>query len=339
VLVFYFIPIPPCGPVTGECIYDELIIIWTYGAGMRNASDNLRDDLRIEPGRQIDLLKEYDPGYTGNFVKKEENGDTLARGIRLLAEQQEKLYAQNTYALLIILQGLDAAGKDSTIKHVMSGVNPQGVEVTGFKEPGAEELDHDYLWRTTRALPRRGNIGIFNRSYYEEVLVVRVHPELLEREQIPPHLKDKNIWERRYEEINCFENYLVNNGIIVIKLFLHVSKEVQKKRFLERVNEPEKHWKFSAKDIREMKYRDAYITAYQDMLNATSTPHAPWYVIPADHKWFTHLAVTSVITSTLDLLRLSYPAVSSDDMKALLAAKEEMELEENPSFPDKKKTG
>ena len=296
---------------------------------MKNASYNLSDDLRIEPGRHIDLQKDYDPGYNGKYTKKEETGEALAEGIRSLAELQDKLYAQNTYALLIILQALDAAGKDSTIKHVMSGVNPQGVEVTGFKEPSAEELDHDYLWRNTRALPRRGNIGIFNRSYYEEVLVVRVHPELLEREQIPPHLKDKNIWDRRYREINSFENYLVNNGIIVLKLFLHVSKGVQKKRFLERVNEPEKHWKFSAKDIHEMKYRDAYMDAYQDMLNATSTPHAPWYVIPADHKWFTHIAVTSVITETLDRLGLSYPAVSKDDMKALIAAKEEMEREDD----------
>jgi PPK2 family polyphosphate:nucleotide phosphotransferase len=216
----------------------------------------------------------------------------------------------------------------------MSGVNPQGVEVSSFKVPSAEELDHDYLWRNTRALPRRGNIGIFNRSYYEEVLVVRVHPELLGYEQIPPHLKDNTIWERRYNEINCFENYLVNNGIIVLKFFLHVSQEVQKKRFIERVSEPEKHWKFSAKDIGEMKYRDAYMAAYQDMFNATSTPHAPWYIIPADHKWFTHLAVTSVISDTLDRLRLSYPSVSSEDMKALLAAKKEMEQENNgPETP------
>jgi PPK2 family polyphosphate:nucleotide phosphotransferase len=333
---FSLIPLP-IGTITRKCIYDEPIIFRNYGAPMKNSSFNLHDDLRVEPGRHIDLLKDYDPGYTGNFVKNEKTGEALEQGIRFLAEQQDMLYAQNTYGLLIILQALDAAGKDSTIKHVMSGVNPQGVEVTGFKEPSAEELDHDYLWRNTRALPRRGNIGIFNRSYYEEVLVVRVHPELLAREQIPPHLKDKNIWDRRYNEINCFENYLVNNGIIVIKLFLHVSKDVQKKRFLERVNEPEKHWKFSAKDIREMKYRDAYMAAYQDMLNATSTPHAPWYVIPADHKWFTHLAVTSVISDTLERLRLSYPTVGSDEMKALLAAKEEMEQERWSGSTDNKK--
>jgi PPK2 family polyphosphate:nucleotide phosphotransferase len=207
--------------------------------------------------------------------------------------------------------------------------------------PSAEELDHDYLWRNARILPRRGNIGIFNRSYYEEVLVVRVHPELLDHEQIPPHLKDKNIWDRRYKEINCFENYLVNNGIIVLKFFLHVSREVQKKRFIERVEEAEKNWKFSAKDIQERKYWDAYMAAYQDMLNTTSTPHAPWYIIPADHKWFTRLAVTAVISDTLDRLRLSYPSVSSEDMKALLAAKKEMEQEDNgPETPgnDRKRT-
>jgi PPK2 family polyphosphate:nucleotide phosphotransferase len=304
---------------------------------MKNEIKILLDELRVEPGRQIDLLKDYDPGYTGNFMKKEETGEALEQGIRLLAEQQDKLYAQNTYALLIILQALDAAGKDSTIKHVMSGVNPQGVEVSSFKVPSAEELDHDYLWRNARVLPRRGNIGIFNRSYYEEVLVVRVHPGLLDKEHIPPHLKDKNIWDRRYKEINCFEDYLVNNGIIVLKLFLHVSRDVQKKRFLERVDEPEKNWKFSATDIQERKYWDVYMAAYQDMFNKTSTPHAPWYIIPADHKWFTRLAVTAVISDTLDRLRLSYPSVSSENMKALLAAKEAMEGEDGQSTGQKNK--
>jgi PPK2 family polyphosphate:nucleotide phosphotransferase len=304
---------------------------------MKNEMNKLLNELRVEPGRQIDLHKDYDPVYTGNFVKKEDTEDALTQGIQVLAEQQDKLYAQNTYALLIILQALDAAGKDSTIKHVMSGVNPQGVEVTSFKEPSAEELDHDYLWRNARVLPRRGNIGIFNRSYYEEVLVVRVHPGLLDKEHIPPHLKDKNIWDRRYKEINCFEDYLVNNGIIVLKLFLHVSRDVQKKRFLERVDEPEKNWKFSATDIQERKYWDVYMAAYQDMFNKTSTPHAPWYIIPADHKWFTRLAVTAVISDTLDRLRLSYPSVSSENMKALFAAKEEMEGEDGQSTGQKNK--
>jgi PPK2 family polyphosphate:nucleotide phosphotransferase len=304
---------------------------------MNNEMHKMLDKLRVEPGRKIDLFRDFDPSYTGNFLKKEETDEALAQGIRLLAEQQDKLYAQNTYALLIILQALDAAGKDSTIKHVMSGVNPQGVEVTSFKVPSAEELDHDYLWRTMKVLPRRGNIGIFNRSYYEEVLVVRVHPGLLDHEQIPAHLKDKNIWDRRYNEINCFENYLVNNGIVVLKFFLHVSAEVQKKRFIERINEPEKNWKFSATDVQERKYRDAYMAAYQGMLQNTSTLHAPWYVIPADHKWFTHFAVTAVISDTLDRLRLSYPRVSSEDMDALLAAKEEMEAETPRNMSDNKK--
>jgi PPK2 family polyphosphate:nucleotide phosphotransferase len=302
---------------------------------MKKEMNKIPDELRVEPGRHIDLLKDYDPGYTGNFSKKEDTEEFLAQGLTKLGEQQDKLYAQNTYTLLIILQALDAAGKDSTIKHVMSGVNPQGVEVTSFKVPSAEELDHDYLWRTSRALPRRGNIGIFNRSYYEEVLVVRVHPEILDHEQIPPHLKDKMIWERRYNEINCFENYLVDNGIIILKFFLHVSEEVQKKRFIERISEPEKNWKFSATDVHERKYRDAYMAAYQDMLNATSTPHAPWYIIPADHKWFTRLAVTAVIGDTLDRLGLSYPSISSEDRKALLAAKEEMEAEDGGVPPKK----
>jgi PPK2 family polyphosphate:nucleotide phosphotransferase len=294
---------------------------------MMNGMNTLIEKLRAGPGRKIDLIRDYDPGHTGSFSKKNETEEALLQGIRLLAEQQDKLYAQNTYALLIILQALDAAGKDSTIKHVMSGVNPQGVEVTSFKVPSAEELDHDYLWRNAKVLPRRGNIGIFNRSYYEEVLVVRVHPGLLDHEQIPAHLKDKNIWERRFHEINCFENYLVNHGIVVLKFFLHVSAEVQKKRFIERINEPEKNWKFSATDVEERKYRDAYMSAYQDMIQNTSTPYAPWYIIPADHKWFTHLAVTAVICDTLDRLGLSYPSVSSEDKKALLAAKEAMEGE------------
>ncbi len=305
---------------------------------MKKEVNAIPDDLRVNPGRRVDLRKDFDPGYTGGFSKKEDTEELLVQGLSRLAEQQDMLYAQNTYALLIIVQALDAAGKDSTIRHVMSGVNPQGVEVTSFKVPSTEELDHDYLWRTNRVLPRRGNIGIFNRSYYEEVLVVRVHPELLDHEQVPSHLKDKNIWERRFNEINCFENYVVDNGIIVLKFFLHVSHEVQKKRFIERINEPEKNWKFSAKDVHERKFRDAYMAAYQDMLNATSTPHAPWYVIPADHKWYTRLAVTAIITDTLDRLKLSYPVVSSEDKKALLAAKEEMEGEDGQGIVKKKKS-
>jgi PPK2 family polyphosphate:nucleotide phosphotransferase len=291
--------------------------------------NKLLNDLVVPPGQKIDLRKDYNPGYTDRFLSKEDAQEYLGAGIQKLSVQQDKLYAQNTYALLIILQAMDAAGKDSTIKHVMSGVNPQGVEVTSFKSPSAEELDHDYLWRNFQVLPNRGKIGIFNRSYYEEVLVVRVHPEFLEREQLPLQLKDENIWNRRYEEINNFEKYLVNNGIMVLKFFLNVSKEVQKKRFLERVDQPDKNWKFSALDILERKYWDRYIDANEEMFNHTSTPWAPWYIIPADHKWFTRLAVVSVICHTLDQLNLAYPEVSPEQKAALQKAKEALEHEEN----------
>jgi len=300
---------------------------------MAASYEKLVDRLRVPPGRQIDLRKEYNPGYIGRFVSKQDAQAELDAGIRKLAEQQDKLYAQNTYALLINLQAMDAAGKDSTIKHVMSGVNPQGVQVKSFKVPSEEELDHDYLWRNVLALPNRGNIGIFNRSYYEEVLVVRVHPEFLGRQQLPPHLKDHDIWKRRYEEINNFEKYLTSNGIVVLKFFLHVSKETQKKRFLERVSQPEKNWKFSASDIHERQYWESYMNAYEEMFNHTSTPWAPWYIIPADHKWFTRLAVVSVISHTLDGLRLAYPEVGPEQKAALSKAKEEMEQEEAGSAP------
>jgi PPK2 family polyphosphate:nucleotide phosphotransferase len=290
-------------------------------------------DLKVPPGQQIDLRKEYDPGYTGHFLSKQDAQDQLETDIRKLAEQQDKLYAQNTYALLINLQAMDAAGKDSTIKHVMSGINPQGVRVKSFKVPSAEELDHDYLWRNFRELPSRGDIGIFNRSYYEEVLVVRVHPEFLDRQQLPPHLKGRDIWARRYEEINNFEKYLTSNGIMVLKFFLNVSKETQRKRFLERVDQPDKNWKFSAADILERRHWELYMDAYEEMFNKTSTPWAPWYIIPADHKWFTRFAVVSVINHTLDGLNLAYPEVNPDQKKALLQAKESMEQEANGPAP------
>lgn len=296
---------------------------------MTTSLENLVNELKVPPGRQIDLRKEYDPGYVGHFLSKQDAQEQLETGIQKLAEQQDKLYAQDTYALLINLQAMDAAGKDSTIKHVMSGVNPQGVQVKSFKVPSAEELDHDYLWRNFTELPNRGNIGIFNRSYYEEVLVVRVHPEFLDRQQLPPRLKGQDIWERRYEEINNFEKYLTNNGIVILKFFLNVSKETQKKRFLERVEQPEKNWKFSAADILERQHWEAYMDAYEEMFNHTSTPWAPWYIIPADHKWFTRLAVVSVINHTLDGLDLAYPEVSPEQKAALLEAREAMEQEEN----------
>lgn len=302
-------------------------------AGMRKI---LLDSLRVPPGKKINLRKDYDSGCVGQFMSKEEAEETTTAGIQLLSQQQDKLYAQNTYGLLVILQAMDAAGKDSTIKHVMSGVNPQGVVVTSFKVPSAEELDHDYLWRSCVALPNRGNIGIFNRSYYEEVLVVRVHPEYLERQQLPPVLNDKNIWSRRYREINNFEQYLVDNGIVVLKLFLNISKEEQKRRFLKRVEEPDKNWKFSAADIRERACWDAYMDAYEEMFNNTSTPHAPWYIIPADHKWFARLAVVSAIYETLDRLHLAYPKVTREQQDALLQAKAEMENEPGDAVTKKR---
>jgi len=293
--------------------------------------------LRVPSGKHIDLRRDYDPGCVGHFMTKREAEKATAASVRLLAEQQEKLYAQNTYALLIVLQALDAAGKDSTIKNVMSGVNPQGVQVTSFKVPSAEELDHDYLWRSCVALPRRGNIGIFNRSYYEEVLVVRVHPAFLERQQLPPVLNDRDIWGRRYKEINNFERYLADNGIIVLKFFLNVSKEEQKRRFLQRVEEPDKNWKFSAADIRERAHWEEYMDAYEEMLNNTSTPSAPWYVIPADHKWFTRFAVVSAIHQTLDRLHLAYPKATREQKEELLTAKAEMEHEGGDTGGTKKR--
>lgn len=300
----------------------------------------LVDKCRVPPGRHIDLRKDYNPGDAGHFLSKQDAQDQLATGIQRLSQQQDKLYAQNTYALLINLQAMDAAGKDSTIRHVMSGVNPQGVQVKSFKVPSAEELDHDYLWRNFMELPGRGNIGIFNRTYYEEVIVVRVHPEFLDREQLPPGLKGVDIWKRRYEEINNFEKYLTDNGVVVLKFFLNVSKEEQKKRFLERIEEPEKNWKFSANDILERQHWDAYMDAYEEMFNHTSTPWAPWYIIPADHKWFTRLAVVSIINATLDGLGLAYPEVTPEQKAALLKAKEEMEQEEgSPEKPVKRKKG
>lgn len=281
----------------------------------------------VPPDRKISLAKDYDPSFKLDYLNKEEAAERLQLGIEQMAELQNKLYAQNTYAVLIILQAMDAAGKDSTIRHVMSGFNPQGCQVFSFKVPSAEELDHDYLWRYFKALPERGRIGIFNRSYYEEVLVVRVHQELLERQQLPPEAKGKGIWKQRFEEINNFEKYLINNGIIVLKFFLNVSKEAQKQRFLERIDLPEKNWKFSANDVKERAFWDDYMAAYEDMFNHTSTTWAPWYIIPADRKWFTRLSVAGVIYFTLTSLNLNYPTVSEEHRQALLKARELLEQE------------
>jgi len=294
---------------------------------MASKLDRLIDMLIVPPGKKIKLRKDYDPGETGGLVQKKEAQKLLAEGVQLLAEYQNKLYAQNTYSLLIIFQAMDAAGKDSTIKHVMSGLNPQSTQVYSFKAPSVEELDHTYLWRNFKALPERGNIGIFNRSYYEEVLVARVHPEILERQQLPPELKDKKIWQRRFREVNNFEKYLVDNGMVILKFFLNVSKDEQKKRFLERIDLPEKNWKFSMADAQERRHWDGYQAAYEDMLNNTSTRHAPWYVVPADHKWFTRIAVAGLIYQTLKGLKLAYPAMDENHRQELLKARKVLKNE------------
>jgi PPK2 family polyphosphate:nucleotide phosphotransferase len=286
-----------------------------------NAIEKLMSKLVAKPGKRISL-KNYDPGLTWRVKDKDQAEQLLQRGVRELADQQDKLYAQNTYSLLVIFQAMDAAGKDGTIKHVMSGVNPQGCQVYSFKSPSAEERDHDYLWRSMKALPERGRIGIHNRSYYEEVLVVRVHPEILDGQQLPAAVKTKRIWKQRFEQINCFERYLVENGIIVLKFFLNVSKKEQKKRFLERLEQENKNWKFSVADAREREHWDDYMAAYEDVFRNTSTPWAPWYIIPADNKWFMRLSVAAVIYKTLKKLKLRYPQVDDAQKQELEKVKQ-----------------
>jgi len=286
------------------------------------------DAFIVPPGSKISLKKNYDPAYKTDFHEKTDATSKLQADIEQLANYQNILYAQNTYALLIIFQAMDAAGKDSTIKHVTSGVNPQGFQVFSFKSPSAEELDHDYLWRATKALPERGRIGIFNRSYYEEVLVVRVHPEMLNKQQLPHLPEGKKIWKQRFEEINNFEKHLVNNGVIILKFFLNVSKSEQKKRFLERIEYPEKNWKFSDSDVRERAFWDDYMNAYEEVFNSTSTKWAPWYIIPADRKWFTRLVVANIICTKLQELNLQYPTVSEEHSQQLLDAKRILEEED-----------
>jgi len=284
------------------------------------------DHFIVPPGKKINL-KDYDPAYTGEFKNEEEASEKLQKDIKRLAKYQDVLYAQDTYALLIVLQAMDAAGKDSTIHHVMSGVNPQGTQVTSFKAPSSEELDHDYLWRHMKALPERGRIGIFNRSHYEEALIVRVHPEILSLQRLPPEAKRDKIWKHRFEDINNFEKYLVRNGIAVLKFFLNVSKKEQKRRFLARIERPEKNWKFSLADVKEREHWKDYMEAYEDVFNHTSTEWAPWYIIPADNKWFTHAAVADVIIEKLKSLKLSYPVVDETHRQNLLKAKELLEGE------------
>jgi PPK2 family polyphosphate:nucleotide phosphotransferase len=274
---------------------------------------------RVEHGKKF-RLKDHDPADTVKLHSHERGGEVLAKGIARMAELQDKLYAQDRWGLLLIFQAMDAAGKDGVVKHVMSGLNPQGCQVYSFKTPSAEELDHDYLWRTVKCLPERGRIGIFNRSYYEEVLIVRVHPEILANERMPSPLVTKNIWQERFQDICCFERYLSRNGFVVRKFFLNVSKKEQKKRFLDRLQQPEKNWKFSTADLHERERWDDYMEAYEEMIANTATPHAPWFVIPADNKWFTRLAVAAAIVDTLDGLKLSYPKVDAKKRKELQAA-------------------
>jgi len=268
-------------------------------------------------------LKDYDPADTLDFTSEDKPRakEALAIGIQLLADLQDMLYAQDRYALLLIFQAMDAAGKDGAIKHVMSGINPQGCQVYSFKAPTSEDLDHDFLWRCMRCLPERGRIGIFNRSYYEETLVVRVHKEFLEKQRLPPELVTKDIWEERFQDIRAFERYLTRNGVIVRKFFLNVSRKEQRKRFLSRIEEPEKNWKFSGSDIEERGYWNDYMDAYDDMIRNTATKRAPWYVVPADNKWFTRVVVAAAVIDALSSLDLAYPKVSDAKLKSLAAAK------------------
>jgi PPK2 family polyphosphate:nucleotide phosphotransferase len=283
--------------------------------------------LRVKPGSHVTLAKDFDPGFKGPFAKKKDGADLLRRGVKILAEYQARLAAQDTYGVLLVLQGIDAAGKDGTIRHVMSGVNPEGVNVHSFKVPSAEELAHDYLWRCAKDLPARGEIGIFNRSHYEEVLVARVHPENLSRERLPPQALGTGLWKRRYREINDWERYLSDNGFVIVKLFLNLSKEEQRIRFLQRIDVPEKNWKFSASDVRERARWDDYQTAFSDMLSNTSTSWAPWYVIPADHKWYARICASAILADALTRINPQYPALSKQVKRELLEARAGLEAE------------
>lgn len=289
---------------------------------------NYLDSLGVKEGKKISLLKDFHADYDHKMVTKAEGVKILEEGMNNLAVLQDKLYAHNQYSVLIVLQAMDAAGKDGIIKHVMSGLNPTGVKVSSFKTPSKEELDHDYLWRHAKALPSRGEIGIFNRSHYENVLVTRVHPEYILAENLPDvtSVKDinKSFWEKRYKQINRWEKNLAENGTIILKFFLHVSKDEQKKRFLERINDKEKNWKFSVADAQERKHWDKYMAAYEELLSATSTDYAPWYVLPADDKWFTRLCLGAVIFFEFEKLGLSYPAVSQEQLDKLEAVKKEL---------------
>jgi PPK2 family polyphosphate:nucleotide phosphotransferase len=280
------------------------------------------DPYRVTKGKGF-RLKDFDPGDTRNIKsdRKEEAKEMLAQGVEWLAEEQDKLYAQDRWSVLLVFQAMDAAGKDGTIKHVMSGVNPQGCQVYSFKQPSSEDLDHDFLWRYVKCLPERGRIGIFNRSYYEEVLVVRVHKELLERQKLPRQVLGKRIWEERLRDIAAFEDYLTRQGTIVLKFFLHVSRKEQKKRFMERLDQPEKNWKFSSADVQERQHWNDYMAAFEDAIRVTATKHAPWFVVPADNKWFTRLVVAAAIVEAMEQLDLEYPKIDAAKRKELAAAR------------------
>jgi len=282
---------------------------------------------RITKGKNF-RLKDFDPADTcGLKMDKGEAAKMLQRGNEWLAEEQEMLYAQDRWSVLLIFQAMDAAGKDGTIKHVMSGVNPQGCQVFSFKQPSSEDLDHDFMWRYAKSLPERGRIGIFNRSYYEEVLVVRVHPEILERQKLPPKLVSKHIWDERLADIAHFEDYITRQGTLVLKFFLNVSRKEQKNRFMERLDKPKKNWKFSASDVHERRFWSDYMYAFEEAISATASKHAPWYIVPADNKWFTRLFVAAAIVSAVEELSLSFPKIDDKMKKELAAARAELARE------------
>jgi PPK2 family polyphosphate:nucleotide phosphotransferase len=296
-------------------------------SGMKMKARDYSKPYRVTNGKKF-RLDEADPAETRWVENEDDAADLLQRGIDVLSDLQEKLYAHDRWALLLIFQAMDAAGKDSIIKHVMSGVNPQGVHVSSFKQPSQEELDHDFNWRTHKQLPERGRIGIFNRSYYEETIVVRVHEQYLDGERIPEPLVTPDIWKERYEDINAFERYASRNGIAIRKFFLHVSKDEQRQRFLERIEEPSKNWKFSMTDVRERAYWDDYMRAYADTIRHTATPYAPWYVVPADHKWFTRLVVAAAVIDALDEMNLDYPKLDAAKKRELAEARRLLRAEQ-----------
>ncbi len=281
-------------------------------------------DIAVKPGSSLSLKKDFDPAFTGGFKDKGDAIEQLAQNRNRVAQLQETLYADDRYSVLVILQGMDASGKDGAIRHIMSGVNPQGCNVTSFKAPSTEEIDHTFLWRVQKALPARGMIGIFNRSHYEETLVVHVHEDILKQQKLPPEARGKNVWKDRYEDINAFERHLERNGTIVMKFFLNISYDEQRRRFIERIEEPDKHWKFNARDVKERAHWKQYQKAYEDMLEATSTKWAPWWVVPADNKWFARLMISEIIAMQLEKLDIAPPKVSTEALAEMLMLREQL---------------